>query len=147
MEEAQWDAVVDTNLKSAYLCTRAALRPMVRRRAGRIVNVSSVIGIAGNAGQANYAAAKAGLFGLTRSTAKEVASRGITVNCLAPGFIDAGMTSALSEELRQKAASLVPMGRFGTPGDVAEAAAFLCSDAAGYITGQVLQVDGGLVMG
>jgi 3-oxoacyl-[acyl-carrier protein] reductase len=147
MEEAQWDSVLATNLKSAFLCTRAALRPMLRQRAGRILYVSSVIGIAGNSGQANYAAAKAGLLGLTRSTAKEVASRGITVNALAPGFIDAGMTASLGAELRQKAAALVPLGRFGAPEDVAEAAAFLCSDAAGYITGQVLQVDGGLVMG
>lgn len=146
MGEADWDAVITTNLKSAYLCTRAVLRPMLRQRAGRILNVSSVVGIGGNAGQANYAAAKAGLLGLTRSTAREFASRGITVNALAPGFIDAGMTTALSEELRQRAVSRVPLGRFGSAQDVAEAAAFLCSDAAGYITGQVLQVDGGLVM-
>jgi 3-oxoacyl-[acyl-carrier protein] reductase len=146
MTEADWDAVITTNLKSAYLCTRAVLRPMLRQRSGRILNVSSVVGIGGNAGQANYAAAKAGILGLTRSTAREFASRGITVNALAPGFIDAGMTTALSEELRQRAVSMVPLGRFGSPQDVAEAAAFLCSDAAGYITGQVLQVDGGLVM-
>jgi 3-oxoacyl-[acyl-carrier protein] reductase len=146
MAEADWDAVITTNLKSAYLCTRAVLRPMLRQRSGRILNVSSVVGIGGNAGQANYAAAKAGILGLTRSTAREFASRGITVNALAPGFIDAGMTTALSEELRQRAVSMVPLGRFGSPQDVAEAAAFLCSDAAGYITGQVLQVDGGLVM-
>ena len=146
MEEADWDAVLATNLRSAYLCTRAVLRTMLRQRAGRVLNVSSVVGLAGNAGQANYAAAKAGLVGLTRSTAREVASRGITVNALAPGYIDAGMTEALSDELRQRALALVQLGRFGAPDEVAEAAAFLCSDAAAYITGQVLHVNGGLVM-
>jgi 3-oxoacyl-[acyl-carrier protein] reductase len=147
MDEAAWDAVLTTNLKSAYLCSRAVLRAMMRQRQGRILNVSSVVGVTGNAGQANYAAAKAGMIGLARSLAREVASRGITANVLAPGFIDAGMTETLSDELREKAQAMVPVPRFGTADDVAEAAAFLCSDEAGYITGQVLHVDGGMVMG
>ena len=147
MEEADWDAVIDTNLKSAYLCSRAVSRAMMRQRYGRIVNVTSVVGIAGNAGQANYSAAKAGLIGLTRSLARELAPRGVTANALAPGFIDAGMTAGLTDELKQKATSLIPLGRFGAVEDVAEAAAFLCAEETGYITGQVLQVDGGMVMG
>lgn len=147
LEEADWDAVLATNLKSAYLCCRAVSRSMMRQRYGRIVNVGSVVGLAGNAGQANYAAAKAGMIGLTRSVARELASRGVTANVVAPGFIDAGMTEGLSDELRQKAQAVIPLARFGSPEDVAEATAFLCSDAAGYITGQVLQVDGGMVMG
>jgi len=147
LEEADWDAVLDTNLKSAYLCTRAVLRTMLRQRSGRIVNVGSVVGMAGNVGQANYAAAKAGMIGLTRSTAREVASRGITVNVLAPGYIDAGMAAELSAELKEKALALVPLGRLGTKHEVAAAAAFLCSEGAAYITGQILQVDGGMLMG
>ncbi|MGH2354305.1 MAG: 3-oxoacyl-[acyl-carrier-protein] reductase [Chloroflexota bacterium] len=147
MEEPDWDEVMAINLRSAYLCTRAALRPMVRQRWGRIINISSVVGIAGNAGQSNYAAAKAGMLGFTRSLAKEVATRGITVNAVAPGFIDAGLTTSLSDDQRQRILTWVPIGRFGTPDEVAEAAIFLCSEAAGYITGQVLNVDGGMVMG
>lgn len=146
MDEADWDAVIATNLKSAYLCAKAVTRAMMRRRFGRILNVSSIVGIAGNAGQANYAAAKAGLLGLTRSLAKELASRGITANAIAPGFIDAGMTEGLGAGVREQALAFIPLGRFGSVEDVAEAAWFLCSDAAGYITGQVLQVDGGMVM-
>ena len=146
MDESDWDAVITTNLKSAYLCAKAVTRAMMRQRYGRILNISSVVGIAGNPGQTNYAAAKAGLLGFTRSLAKEVATRGITVNALAPGFIDAGMTEELSEEVRAKAMSYIPLGKFGSVEDVAEAAWFLCSEGAGYITGQVLQVDGGMVM-
>ena len=146
MDEADWDVVIATNLKSAYLCSKAVTRGMMRQRYGRILNVSSVVGITGNPGQANYAAAKAGLLGFTRSLAKEVATRGITVNAVAPGFIDAGMTEGLGAELREKALAYVPVARFGSVEDVAEAVWFLCSDAAAYITGQVLQVDGGMVM-
>ena len=147
MEEADWDVVIQTNLKSAYLCSRAVMRAMMRQRYGRIVNVTSVVGIAGNAGQANYAAAKAGLIGLTRSVARELATRGVTANALAPGFIDAGMTVGLADELRAKATAMIPLGRFGSVQDVAEAAAYLCAEEAGYVTGQILQVDGGMVMG
>jgi 3-oxoacyl-[acyl-carrier protein] reductase len=146
MDEGDWDAVITTNLKSAYLCSKAVTRAMMRQRYGRILNVSSVVGVTGNAGQTNYAAAKAGLLGFTRSLAKELASRGITVNAVAPGFIDAGMTEGLGEEMREKALAYIPLARFGSVEDVAEAAAFMCSHGAGYITGQVLQIDGGMVM-
>lgn len=147
MSDAAWDEVLNTNLKGAFLCTRAALRGMVRQRGGRIINISSVVGLVGNPGQVNYASAKAGLVGMTMSLAKEVGSRGITVNVVAPGFIDTEMTQALSDALKQQALGQIPLGHFGKPQDVAHAVAFLASEEAAYITGQVLKVDGGLAMG
>lgn len=146
MSEDDWDAVLDTNLKSVFRCTKAVLRPMLKQRAGRIINVASVVGLTGNVGQANYAAAKAGLVGFTKSVAREVAARGITVNAVAPGYIDTDMTQALSAEQRDKILAGIPMGRMGSTEDIAHAVAFLASDEAGYITGQTLVVDGGLVM-
>lgn len=142
--EADWDLVLDTNLKSAYLCSRAALRGMLRARWGRVVNVSSVIALGGNAGQANYAAAKAGLVALSRSLAREVGSRGITVNAVAPGFVETDMTARLTEQARKQLVDRIALDRLGTPEDVGQAVAFLCSPAASYITGHVLVVDGGL---
>jgi 3-oxoacyl-[acyl-carrier protein] reductase len=146
MSDADWDAVVDTNLKGAFLVTRAFSRVMIKQRSGRIINISSIIGLIGNAGQCNYAASKAGLIGFTQSAARETASRNITVNALAPGFIETDMTSALNEATRAKLLERIPLGRLGQAEDVANAALFLASPAAAYITGQVLTVDGGMVM-
>ena len=146
MSASDWDQVMAINLKGAFLCTQAVLRHMLRQREGRIINIASVVGLIGNAGQANYAAAKAGLIGLTKSTAREGASRGVTANAIAPGFIDTGMTSKLSDAVKQEFLRQIPLGYMGTPGDVANAVAFLASDEARYITGHVLNVDGGMVM-
>ena len=146
MKEADWDDVMHTNLKGVYNCSKAVLRTMMKQRSGRIVNMASVVGEMGNAGQTNYAAAKAGVIGFTKSLAKEVASRGITVNAIAPGFIATDMTSVLTDDQKAEMARTIPLGRAGQPEDVANAVLFLASEGAAYITGQVLNVDGGMVM-
>lgn len=146
MSESDWDQVLTTNLKGAFLCSKAVTRSMMKQRWGRIVNVSSIVGLHGAAGQANYAAAKAGLIGLTLSLAKELGGRGITANAVAPGFIETDMTANLPEEMKQSVIQLAPLGRLGSPKDVAGPVLFLASDEAGYMTGQVLTVDGGLAL-
>lgn len=146
MKEEEFDEVLDTNLKGGYHCTKAVLRGMVRGRWGRIVNVSSVVGLAGNPGQANYAASKAGLLGFTKSVAREVAERGITVNAIAPGYVETQLTEALDDSIKQQILGQVPIGRFGEPEEIAEVVAFLCGEGAGYVTGQTIAVDGGMVM-
>lgn len=146
MKDEEWDAVLSVNLKGVFQCTRAVLRPMIKQRSGRIINLTSVVAVMGNPGQANYVAAKAGIIGLTKATAREVASRGITANAVAPGFIETDMTHALGPELQEQMRSQIPLGRFGRPEDVAELVAFLASDLAAYITGQVIHLNGGLWM-
>ncbi len=147
MPESDWDTVIQTNLKSTFNCSKAAVRIMMRKRFGRIINITSVSGIAGNAGQTNYSASKAGVIGFTRALAREVASRAVTVNAVAPGFVPTALTNDLPEDIKQATLKSIPLGRWGTPEEIAHAVAFLASDEAGYITGQVLTVDGGLVMG
>ncbi|NWG22546.1 MAG: 3-oxoacyl-[acyl-carrier-protein] reductase [Chloroflexi bacterium] len=146
MKEDDFDAVIDTNLRGVYLCTKAVLRPMTKARNGRIINITSVVGLIGNAGQSNYAAAKAGVIGFTRAVAREMASRNITVNAVAPGYIETELTAELGEQVRAAILEAIPLGRLGTPQDVANLVCFLASDAAAYITGQTLTVDGGMVM-
>lgn len=147
MKEDDWDSVMDTNLKSAFACSKAAVRSMMRKRYGRIINMTSIVGLIGQGGQTNYAASKAGLIGFTRALAKEVAGRQITVNAIAPGFITTDMTAGLAPNLMEELQKRIPLERYGAPEDIAHATAFLASDQAGYITGQVLTVDGGLAIG
>jgi len=147
MKRADWDAVINTNLTSAYLCTQQAIGSMLKQRWGRIINITSIFGQTGQAGQANYSASKAGLIGMTMAVAREIASRNITCNAVAPGFIETAMTSVLGDEFKQNAMKMIPLGRIGTADDVANAVAFLASEEAGYITGHVLNVNGGMLMG
>jgi 3-oxoacyl-[acyl-carrier protein] reductase len=146
MKEEDWDAVINTNLKGVFNCTKAVTRSMMKQRFGRIINITSVVGIVGNAGQANYVSAKAGVIGLTKSNAKELASRGITVNAVAPGYIETDMTGQLGEDVKSKLFETIPLARLGRPEDIANVVAFLSSDKSNYMTGQVLNVDGGMVM-
>lgn len=146
MKEQEWDDVLNTNLKGVFLCTKAVTRQMMKQRAGRIINITSIVGVSGNAGQANYVAAKAGVIGLTKSSAKELASRNITVNSVAPGFITTDMTDALPEDIKAQMLSQIPLAKFGNPEDIAKAVAFLASDDANYITGQTIHVNGGMYM-
>jgi len=146
MSDAEWDAVINVNLKGAFNCTKAVTRPMLKKRSGKIINIASIIGIIGNPGQINYAASKAGIIALTKTTAKELASRNINVNAIAPGFIQTQMTDKLSEDVKQKMKAAIPLGKLGQPSDVACACLFLASEEAAYITGQTLIVDGGMVM-
>jgi len=146
MKDEEWDAVIDTNLKAVFRVSRAVIRPMMKQRFGRIVSITSVVGASGNPGQANYAAAKAGVAGMTRSLARELASRGITVNCVAPGFIDTDMTAGLPEEQKKALLAQIPMGALGRPEDIAHAVAYLASGGAAYVTGQELHVNGGMYM-
>ena len=146
MSEEDWDTVIDVNLKGAFNGIKAVTRTMMKQRFGRIINISSVVGLTGNAGQVNYAASKAGLIGLTKATAKEIGSRGITVNCIAPGYIATDMTGQMDDKAKDLLISQIPLGRIGSPDDIAATALFLASDEAGYITGQTFTVDGGMVM-
>jgi len=146
MDDAEWDAVLNVNLKGTFNCTKAVSRLMIKQRYGKIINIASIIGIIGNAGQANYSASKAGIIALTKTSAKELASRNINVNAIAPGFIQTEMTARLPEELKEKMQGAIPLARFGSPGDVAAVCVFLASEEASYITGQTLIVDGGMVM-
>jgi len=146
MSESEWDAVLDVNLKGAFNCMKAAARPMMKQRSGRIINMASIIGIMGNAGQANYSASKGGLIALTKTVAKELGSRNINVNAIAPGFIQTDMTDKLSDEMKSVMLKMIPLGKMGCTKDVAELAVFLAGDGSSYITGQVIQVDGGMVM-
>lgn len=146
MKEEEWDDVININLKGVFNCTKAVTRPMMKQRYGRIVNIASIVGVMGNPGQANYVAAKAGVIGLTKTAARELASRNITVNAVAPGFITTDMTERLSEEIKAEMLKQIPLARFGEPEDVAKVVTFLVSDAASYMTGQTLHVDGGMVM-
>ena len=146
MKEEDWDAVINTNLKSVYKLSQAVIKGMMKKRYGRIINISSVVGHMGNAGQTNYAATKAGISGFTKSLAQEIGSREVTVNCVAPGFIDTDMTRALSDDQRQQLLGHIPLGRLGTPGDVAHAVCYLASDLAGYVTGETIHVNGGMLM-